>query len=149
MVSDAGTPGISDPGVVLVNQAIKDNIPFTVIPGPSGLISGLVLSGLPTHKFVFEGFLPVKQAARIRRLKELKPEKRTIIIYESPHRLIRCLEDMLQILGDIEIACLREVTKKFEEARRAEVSQVLGHFKKIAPKGEFILVLNLYLTNKK
>ncbi|OGX39964.1 MAG: 16S rRNA (cytidine(1402)-2'-O)-methyltransferase [Omnitrophica WOR_2 bacterium RIFCSPLOWO2_01_FULL_41_12] len=149
LVSDAGTPGISDPGVVLVNQAIKDNIPFTVIPGPSGLISGLVLSGLPTHKFVFEGFLPVKQAARIRRLKELKPEKRTIIIYESPHRLIRCLEDMLQVLGDIEIACLREVTKKFEEARRAEVAQVLGHFKKIAPKGEFILVLNLYLTNKK
>ena len=69
LVSDAGTPGISDPGVVLVNQAIKDNIPFTVIPGPSGLISGLVLSGLPTHKFVFEGFLPVKQAARIRRFR--------------------------------------------------------------------------------
>ncbi len=145
VISDAGTPGISDPGVALVTQAIQENIPMTVIPGATGLISGLVLSGLPTNKFVFEGFLPIKQAGRIKRLNELKEETRTIIIYETPHRLIRVLGDMQSVFGDIEIACIREVTKKFEESKRAKISEILTYFKAVAPKGEFIIVFKLGL----
>ena len=140
LISDAGTPGISDPGVALVAQAIKENIALTVIPGPSGIISGLVISGFPTNKFVFEGFLPIKQAGRLKRLTQLKNEERTIVIYESPHRLLRALEDMKTVFGDIEIACIRELTKKFEEARHSKISEVIEHFSKNPIRGEFIII---------
>lgn len=143
LVSDAGMPGISDPGVTLVSQVIEQNLPFCVIPGPSSLISGLVLSGLPTSKFIFDGFLPIKQAGRVKRLKELSHESRTIVFYESPHRFLRALEDMLAVFGDIEIVCARELTKKFEELRRSKISEVLSHFKAHAPKGEFIIIFKL------
>lgn len=141
LVSDAGTPGISDPGYNIIRLAIDHNIPLVAIPGPSALITALVTSGKPTHKFVFEGFLSNKSAARRSRLKALKADGRTVVIYESPHRIIKLLADILEIYGDIEIALARELTKKFEEMRREKVSLMLGHFRSVRPKGEFIVVI--------
>jgi 16S rRNA (cytidine1402-2'-O)-methyltransferase len=141
LVSDAGTPGISDPGFHLIRLAIDNGIPVTSIPGPSAIISALVLSGLPTHKFIFEGFLSNKKAARIRRLKELSAEERTVVFYESPHRLVAFLEDVLEAMGDREVACCRELTKRFEEIRREKVSQAIKHFTTTLPKGEFIVII--------
>ncbi len=141
LVSDSGTPGISDPGAHIIKLAIKNNIPLTAIPGPTAFVCGLILSGKPTDKFVFEGFLPSKSSARKSRLKELVPEKRTIIFYESPHRLLKTLEDIYEIFGDIEIAITRELTKVFEEQRREKVSSAIGHFKVTKPRGELVIVL--------
>ncbi len=141
LVSDAGTPGISDPGSHIIRLAIEHNIPLTFIPGPAAFIGALVLSGLSTHKFIFEGFLPAKSGARKRRLRELKNEKRTLIFYESPHRLLKTLEDILEILGEREIAIVRELTKKFEEIIRGKVSEAIKHFRNSPARGEFILVL--------
>lgn len=143
LVSDAGMPGISDPGVTLVREAIKEGIPFTVIPGANGIISGLVLSGFPTNRFVFEGFLPIKHFARLKKLKELKDEKRTLILYESCHRLIKTLEDMKDVFGDVVISCIREITKKFEEVKHLKISELISYFSKVKPRGEFVLVLTL------
>lgn len=142
LVSDAGTPGISDPGFHLIRLAVENNIPLTIIPGPTAIIAALVLSGFPTHKFVFEGFLPIKKEARRKRLKELAKEDRTIVAYESPHRLLKTLQDMQEALNDPLIACIREATKKFEEVRRERPSQLLEHFTKTKPRGEFVLVFN-------
>jgi len=141
LVSDAGMPGISDPGFSIINLAIKNNIEITAIPGPTALVTALVLSGKPSDKFIYEGFLPVKSGSRKNRLKALSSEKRSIIIYESPHRIIRTLEDILEVLGDREIACARELTKKFEEIKRDKVSLVLDFYKKNKPKGEFVIVI--------
>lgn len=148
LVSDAGMPGISDPGVALVREVIKERIPFTVIPGANGIISALVLSGFPTNRFAFEGFLPVKQAARLKRLRELKNEKRTLIIYESCHRLVRMIEDMKSVFGDIMVSCCREITKKFEEVRYSKISEIVSFFNQVKPRGEFVIVFNLGLTKR-
>lgn len=142
LVSDAGTPGISDPGSHIIRQAIENNIPVTFIPGPAAFIDALVLSGFPTDKFIFEGFLPVKPGARRKKLSELSEEKRTIVIYESPHRLLKTLQDILDTLGDIDISCARELTKKFEEIKRGKASEILDYFEKQGVRGEFILVLS-------
>ena len=141
LVSDSGTPGISDPGFNIIRLAIENQIPVTVIPGPSAIIAGLVLSGLPTDSFVFEGFLSPKPGKRRNELKALGQEKRTIVFYESPHRLLKALKDILDIMGDRDIAICREVTKVFEEAIRSKVSKVIEHFTKIEPRGEFIIVI--------
>lgn len=141
LVSDSGTPGISDPGSHIIKLAIKNNIPITAIPGPTAFICGIILSGKPTDKFVFEGFLPSKTSARRNRLKELVSEKRTIVFYESPHRLLKTLEDIYEIFGDIEIAIIRELTKVFEEQRREKLSSAIAHFKTTKPKGEFVVVI--------
>lgn len=141
LVSDSGTPGISDPGFSLIKLAIDNLIPISVVPGPVGLIAALVLSGKPTHKFIFEGFLSNKRAARIKRLKELSTQDRTIVLYESPHRLVKLFEDILEALGDREVVCARELTKKFEEVKRDRTSRLLEHFRNIKPKGEFIVIL--------
>lgn len=141
LVSDAGTPGISDPGSHIIKLAIENNIPLTFIPGPAAFIGALVLSGLPTHKFIFEGFLPAKSGTRRKRLKELSPEKKTLIFYESPHRLLKTLADILEILGDREIAVVRELTKKFEEIKRDKTSCLIEHFCKTKPRGEFIIII--------
>ena len=141
LVSDAGTPGISDPGSHIIRLAIENNIPVIAIPGPTALITALVTSGKPTHKFVFEGFLSNKSSQRRKRLKELSDEKRTIILYESPHRLTKMLADILEIFGDIELVAARELTKKFEECRREKASSMLNHFTSTPPKGEFILII--------
>ncbi|MCX5680701.1 MAG: 16S rRNA (cytidine(1402)-2'-O)-methyltransferase [Candidatus Omnitrophica bacterium] len=143
LISDAGTPGLSDPGYALIKLAKENNIPVTVIPGPTAAIAALSLSGAPAHNFIFEGFLPVKPGARQKKLEELKEEKRTIIFYEAPHRVIKTLEDIKCILGDPVVICARELTKKFEEVKKAKASELLEEFKKTPPRGEFVLVLNL------
>lgn len=141
LVSDAGTPGISDPGAHIIKLAIQNNIPVIAIPGPTALIAALVMSGKPTHKFVFEGFLSNKSSQRRKRLKELSKEERTIILYESPHRLTKMLSDILEIFGDTELLLAREVTKKFEEVRRQKVGSLLQHFTNTTPRGEFIIII--------
>ncbi|HBR14084.1 MAG TPA: 16S rRNA (cytidine(1402)-2'-O)-methyltransferase [Candidatus Omnitrophica bacterium] len=143
LVTDAGTPGISDPGYRLMKLVQDNGLPMTVIPGPVALIAALSLSGLPAHSFVFEGFLPVKSGARRKRLEELRAEKRTMIYYESPHRLLKTLEDMKVVFQDPQIVCVREITKKFEETLKSTVSQLIQHFTEHNPRGEFVLLLNL------
>jgi len=140
LVSDSGTPGISDPGSVLITECINSDIPLTTVPGPTALVAALVLSGKPTNKFVFEGFLSNKKARRRRRLEELKDEKRTVILYESPHRIIKFLEDFRDIAGDREVVLAREITKKFEEVTREKAGEHLERFAKQPPRGEFIVV---------
>ena len=140
LVSDGGTPLISDPGWWLVHEAIKREIGVRWIPGAVAAIGALVLSGLPTDRFVFEGFLPVKSGARRRRLEALKQEPRTVVLYESPHRLVRTLKEIREVLGEIQIACARELTKMFEETRHGSVSELIGHFEQRAPRGEMVLI---------
>lgn len=141
LVSDSGTPGISDPGYALIKAAIDNNIPVESIPGPVALINALVVSGKPTNKFVFEGFLSNKSQARRRRLTELKNEKRTIIIYESPHRILRLLNDIFDIFGNTQLVCARELTKIFEEIKRGRASELIEYFTKNRPRGEFIVII--------
>lgn len=141
LVSDAGTPGISDPGAILIKDAIEENLPVTAIPGPAALIMALVISGKPTNKFVFEGFLSSKSAKRRKQLEALKVEKRTIIIYESCHRITKLLNDIVDIMDDRKIALARELTKKFEEIKRTKASALLRHFSGIKPRGEFIVII--------
>ena len=141
LVSDSGTPGISDPGYKIINLAIENEVPVTMVPGACAFVSALVLSGMPTDSFVFQGFLSFKGAKRRKQLGALKKEKRTIILYESPHRLVKTLSDILDILGDREIAVTRELTKMFEEALRLKVSKAIQHFTKTPPRGEFVLIL--------
>lgn len=141
LVTDAGTPGISDPGEGLVKLAIENDIPVYLIPGPAALIYGLVVSGLSTSRFVFEGFLPTDKKGRKNRLENLLNEERTIIFYEAPHKLLRTLEDLYNFFGDRNIALCRELTKKYEEIIRCRLSEALELYKEKKPLGEFVLVL--------
>jgi 16S rRNA (cytidine1402-2'-O)-methyltransferase len=141
LVSDAGMPGILDPGYHLINLAIRNNIETTVIPGPAALINALVLSAKPAHKFIFEGFLPNKRLARKNRLKKLVHSEHTLVFYESCHRILKTLEDMSEVFGDKEIVCARELTKKFEEVKRGSAKDILREFKQQKPRGEFVLVV--------
>lgn len=142
LVSDGGTPLISDPGWWLVHQAIEERISVGWIPGPTALIGALVLSGLPMERFVFEGFLPLKRGARRKRLEVLKDEARAAILYESPHRLLKTLRDVREVLGDVRASCARELTKMFEEVRRGSVSELVAHFEQHPPRGEFVIILS-------
>ena len=141
LVTDAGTPGISDPGYHLIKLARENHIAMTVIPGPTALIAALTLSGLAAHQFVFEGFLPVKSLARRKKLETLKHETRTIIFYESPHRLLKTLVDIQEVLNDPEVVCVREISKKFEEVKKAKAGELVEHFKIHRPLGEFVMLL--------
>ena len=141
LICDAGLPGISDPGSALICDAIDAGVPVTVIPGASASLAGLVLSGFPTDRFVFEGFLPVKPGARRTKLEALREEPRTIVLYESPHRLLKALGEIEEVFGDIPISVSRELTKQFEETRRERVSVARAHFTTRSPKGEFVIVL--------
>lgn len=141
LVSDAGTPGISDPGYRVIRLSIENGIPVIPIPGPSGLLTALTISGKPTDKFTFEGFLSNKGAKRKNQLKKIKEEGRTVILYESPHRISKLLEDILDVYGDVEIVLARELTKKFEEIRREKASKSIAHFVAHPPKGEFIVII--------
>ena len=143
LVSDAGTPGISDPGYLLISRAIKHDIKTESVPGPSAIISSLVVSGLPVDRFVFEGFLPNKSAARKKKLQTFANETRTIIFYESVHRIIKTLADITEVLGNINLVCVRELTKKFEEIKRGRAKQVLEYFSSKKPKGEFVILINM------
>ncbi|MGD0336078.1 MAG: 16S rRNA (cytidine(1402)-2'-O)-methyltransferase [Candidatus Omnitrophota bacterium] len=141
LVSDAGMPGILDPGYNIINLAIKHNIALTVIPGPTALVNALVLSGKPAHRFFFEGFLPNRAQARRNRLKELAQSPCTVIIYESCHRILATLEDMHTIFGEKEIVVARELTKKFEEVKRGSSSLILAALRRERPRGEFVIII--------
>jgi 16S rRNA (cytidine1402-2'-O)-methyltransferase len=134
-------PGISDPGASLIHNAIEAGVPVTVIPGATAALAGLVLSGFPTDRFVFEGFLPVKSGARRTKLETLRDEPRTTVLYESPHRLLKTLGDIEDVIGDVPVSVSRELTKKFEETQRGPVSRLRAHFTQHAPRGEFVVVL--------
>jgi 16S rRNA (cytidine1402-2'-O)-methyltransferase len=140
LVTDAGTPGIQDPGVYLVRKALDQGIDPVVIPGPSALILGLVVSGFATDRFVFEGFLPVKKGRKTR-LKSLKEEPRTLIFYEAPHRLQKTLSALLDTLGDRRAVLARELTKKFEEVQRGCLSELLDGLGAKPPRGEYVVVV--------
>jgi 16S rRNA (cytidine1402-2'-O)-methyltransferase len=141
LVSDAGTPGILDPGHHVINLAIKNNIEITSIPGPTAFVNALVLSGKPAHNFIFAGFLPRGALARRNRLKELAKPQSTIVFYESCHRILKTLQDIQEALGDKEIVCLRELTKKFEEVKRGSAKHICEQLKTENPRGEFVVVI--------
>ena len=147
LVSDAGTPGINDPGYRLVNLAKTNGIAVHVVPGAVALIAALSLSGLPTDAFIFEGFLPVKSAGRKKKFLEHQAEGRTVIFYESPHRIIKALADLAETLSDPKVVVVREISKKFEEVLHDHASQLLEHFTKHKPKGEFVLLFNLRMQD--
>lgn len=144
LVSDAGMPGISDPGTELVMAALKNSFAVVPVPGPSAGITALVVSGLPTGAFVFEGYLPAARKARRDRLSALRREPRTLIFYEAPHRLQAALADILTIMGNRDMAAARELTKRHEEVIRGPVTEVLEYFQEKSPRGEFCLVLAGY-----
>lgn len=139
LVSEAGTPGINDPGYELIEAAIARDIPVVVIPGPSIAITALTVSGLPTDRFLYLGFLPNKTFARRRFLKSVLDEPATLILLESPHRVTGSLEDILAVLGDRRVAVCREMTKVHEEVFRGTVSQAVSHF--VEPRGEFTFIV--------
>lgn len=141
LCSDAGTPGISDPGFLLIRECVKHDIHVESIPGATAVITALVTSGLPCDSFVFEGFLPHKKGKQTKILSLLE-EKRTTVFYESPHRIVKSLEMVHDLLGaERRIVVARELTKKFEEYVRGNASEVLEHFKVNKPKGEFVLII--------
>lgn len=141
LVSDAGMPAISDPGELLVAQCAEKGIPVYVVPGPSAVVSALAVSGLPTGRFAFEGFLSVNKKSRRERLEELKGERRTIIFYEAPHKLAGTLADLLLALGDRRVAIARELTKIHEEVWRTTLSEASRRYSDGSAKGEFVLVV--------
>lgn len=141
LISDAGMPGISDPGQDIIAEAIENNIEIEVLPGATAFVTALVGSGMDTHKFVFEGFLDRDKKLRRKRLEEIKNEKRTIIFYESPHRLKETLKDMLKYLGNRKITVNRELTKKYQEIIREDIETVIEIFNNREVKGEFVLIV--------
>lgn len=154
LVSDAGTPTISDPGFKLIRECIKEGIQVTSLPGASAVTTALTISGLPTDKYLFVGYLPHKPGHRKTFLESLKnmlllEEKihPTAILFEAPHRLLQMLQELFETFGDIDIVVCRELTKVFEEVRREKISEGLVHFQKTAPKGEFVVLFNLYGQN--
>lgn len=140
VVSDAGTPAISDPAARLISAAVEAGIPVVAIPGATAILPALIVSGISPRSFVFEGFLPVKKG-RMTKLAVLATEPRTIILYESPHRLLRTLDDLKKSLGDRKVSVARELTKKFEEIVRGRLSDVIAHFQVKNVRGEFVLVI--------
>lgn len=141
LVTDAGTPGISDPGFLIVRECHKNNIKVECLPGATAFVPALVKSGLPCDRFVFEGFLPVKKGRKTR-LEALRSETRTMIFYESPYKLLALLNDSLSYFGnDRQISVTREISKLFEETINGTVEEVIAHFKIKAPKGEFVVVM--------
>jgi 16S rRNA (cytidine1402-2'-O)-methyltransferase len=141
LVSDAGMPGISDPGYRLVRACIDADLSIEVVPGPTASVAALVLSGLPPGRFVFEGFLPRRSGDRKKRAAELAPETRTLVVYESPHRLEASIADLAEVLGDRPAALVRELTKMHEEVRRGSLTDILESIRAAPPKGEIVLVI--------
>lgn len=141
LVSDAGTPGISDPGEDLVKLAIENGIQVTMAPGAVAAVMGLVLSGLPAGRFVFEGFLPMNKRIRRDKIELLKSETRTMVFYEAPHKLIHTLKDLYEALGDRRIVLARELTKRFEELIRCTLEEAISKYENESPKGEFVIIV--------
>jgi 16S rRNA (cytidine1402-2'-O)-methyltransferase len=142
LVSDAGTPALADPGYRLIQEAIKEGVRLEALPGASALLTALVVSGLPMHRFVFEGFAPIKDGAKRRWLEGLKSEERTVAFYESPHRLVKTLEAIRDVWGETPIVVARELTKKFEEVLRLPASAQIERFAGKKVLGEFVILLN-------
>jgi 16S rRNA (cytidine1402-2'-O)-methyltransferase len=147
LVSDAGTPAVSDPGFKLVRECIKEGLQVTSLPGASSVLTALTISGLPTDKFLFVGYPPHKPGHRIDFFKNIKTSLETInstvIFFEAPHKLLTTLTDLQSIFEDIDIVVARELTKMYEEVRREKISESLKHFQKIPPKGEFVILFHL------
>lgn len=142
LISDAGTPGISDPGFLLVRECLKAGLKIETLPGATALIPALVNSGFPTDRFIFEGFLPHKKGKQTT-LKRLAEEERTIVVYESPHRLVKTLEQMIEFFGENRLVSVsRELTKLYEETFTGRLIEVLTHFKSKEVKGEIVLVID-------
>ncbi|WP_422119437.1 16S rRNA (cytidine(1402)-2'-O)-methyltransferase [Gardnerella sp. DNF00354] len=142
VVSDAGMPTINDPGLAIVRRAIERDLPVTCAPGPSAALDALALSGLPTDRFCYEGFLPRKSGDRQQHLRSLLSERRTIVFYEAPHRIAESMEDLLAVFGaDRKMALCRELTKDFEEIRRGTISQICKSVENDPPRGEIVLVI--------
>lgn len=141
LVSDAGTPTISDPGYPLLRDCIKSEISIVPVPGASALLAAASVSGLPLHNFTFVGFLSPKSGKRKRQLTQLADDERTIILFESPYRIVRLLEDVLEVMGEPEIVIARELTKRFEEIFRGNTSQALEKFQTTDPRGEFTIII--------
>lgn len=142
LITDAGTPGISDPGEDIVRICYEEGIEVTSLPGPAACITALTMSGLPTRRFAFEAFLPRDKKERAAVLKQLKNETRTMIIYEAPHHLIKTLEELFEILGDRKITVCRELTKRYEEKTLTTISECLNYYKENEPRGEYVLVID-------
>jgi 16S rRNA (cytidine1402-2'-O)-methyltransferase len=140
LITDAGTPGISDPAFFLVKSAVDAGIEVQAVPGATALITALVISGLPCERFVFEGFLPVKKG-RQTRLEQLQSEPRTIVLYESPHRLIKTLQELFEVLGDRSAVVARELTKKFEQVIRGKLSELIHRCPQTVLKGEIVIMV--------
>lgn len=141
LITDAGTPGISDPGFLIVRECNKHNIPVTCLPGATAFVPALVQSGIPSNSFVFEGFLPIKKG-RHTMLGKLAEEERTIILYESPHRLVKTLTELGSYFGkEREAAVARELTKMFEETRKGTLEELATHYEKNVPKGEIVIII--------
>ena len=148
LVTDAGMPAISDPGEDLVRQCAGAGIPVAAVPGPSAVVTALAMSGLPTQRFTFEGFLSTSGKSRREHLASLKEEKRTMVLYEAPHKLAETLEDLLETLGDRDVALCREITKLHEEVWRTTLSEALEKYREQRPRGEFVLVIRGAPTEK-
>lgn len=142
LVSDAGTPGISDPGYRLVNLALKKGVEVIPVPGPSALVASLSVSGLPTDCFFFAGFLPAKKGERIKKLQEYKNHSSTLVFYEAPHRIVKSLQDILSVLGNRQIVVARELTKMHEEVLHGNVDEVISFLKARQVKGEITLLVD-------
>ena len=142
LISDAGTPGINDPGEYLVREAIKTGVEVVSVPGPAAFVNAAIVSGLPCDSIFFGGFLPSKKGERQRRLEELVDIPATLVFYESPHRLTRSLADCLTVLGDRHATIARELTKMHEEVIRGRLSELAHHFSSATPRGEFVLVID-------
>lgn len=141
LISDAGTPGISDPGTVLIKRAIEEGVEIVPLPGPTAMIAALAVSGLPTEEFIFAGFLPSKRARRRKALSELRLEKRTLIFYEAPHRILDCLSDMAELFGARRAAVVKEITKMHEEIMRGDLGEILENLERSTIAGEYVIVV--------
>jgi 16S rRNA (cytidine1402-2'-O)-methyltransferase len=141
LITDAGTPGISDPGEELVRLAYEAGIEVTSLPGPAACVTALTLSGLSTRRFAFEAFLPTDKKEKLSILKELEAETRTTILYEAPHRLLKTLKELYEILGNRKVSVVKEITKKHETVFRTTIQEAISYYEINAPKGEFVLVL--------
>ncbi len=142
LITDAGTPGISDPGEDIVRICYEEGIEVTSLPGPAACITALTMSGLPTRRFAFEAFLPRDKKERAAVLKQLKNETRTMIVYEAPHHLVKTLEELFEVLGDRKITVCRELTKRYEEKTLTTISECLNYYKENEPRGEYVLVID-------
>jgi 16S rRNA (cytidine1402-2'-O)-methyltransferase len=142
LITDAGTPGISDPGLRLIRECVRRGLPFTIIPGPSSILTALLGSGFSTEKFSFRGFLPVKSGQRERELRAAAEREETVIFFESPYRLTKTLAACIDLMPERQLCVARELTKKFEEFRRGTASELFAHFQAHPPKGEIVLVIS-------